>query len=172
MVAAWLDSPLWKSGSTNPGRSHDGGAEDGLGRAESRQHRQDRATGQQNGQNWRSSCCRSLLRGAGAGQEAHQQPEIVAGDMEEMALARVLAAAQPSPTHAAAIEDMSERAFGDFGTQPNTAARISWGRQPRVLEGREWSGTRSRCSRCRISRSDRLSAHRRSIPRFESLPYK
>jgi hypothetical protein len=47
--------------------------------------------------------CEGLLRGAGADQEARQQPEIVSGDVEEIAFVNVVAAGQPGPAHAAAI---------------------------------------------------------------------
>ncbi len=47
----------------------------------------------------------ALPRGAGPDQQAHDQPEIVAGDVDKVALVQVLPPAQPGPTHAATIED-------------------------------------------------------------------
>ena len=58
-----------------------------------RHQHQDRAVGQESEQKEASSSCRGLLWGAGADQEAHQQPEIVSGDMEEIALVNVVAPA-------------------------------------------------------------------------------
>src|SRR3954464_9207523 len=57
-------------------------------------------------------------RGPDAGQQAHDQPEAVPGDMDQVSLVEVLAAAQPSPAHAAAIEDQRKAALDQFGPQP------------------------------------------------------
>ena len=51
---------------------------------------------------------------AGAEQSAHQDAEIVAGDMDEIALVDVLAAAQPCPAHATPFQDVSETALDDL----------------------------------------------------------
>ena len=85
--------------------------------ADSRQHHQDRAIGQENEQNKPFSSCDGLFRGAGADQEAHQQSEIVAGDVEEIALVNVITASQPGPAHAAAIEGEREAALDDLGPE-------------------------------------------------------
>ncbi len=61
---------------------------------------------------------RELPRGAGPDRQAHDQAEIVAGDMHAMALVQVLAAAQPGSTHAATIEDESEAALDQLGSEP------------------------------------------------------
>src|ERR1043166_3534847 len=45
-----------------------------------------------------------LPRGAGPDQEAHDQPEVVAGDVHEVALLQVLPPAQPGAAHAAPVE--------------------------------------------------------------------
>ena len=45
-------------------------------------------------------------------------------------------------------------------TQSNTAVWTSWGRRARVRDSQEWSGTRSRISNSRNSRSDRESEQR------------
>src|SRR5687768_15716877 len=58
-----------------------------------------------------------LPRGTGTDQQAHEQPEIVAGDMHEIALAQVLAAAQPGAPHAAAVEHESEAALDQLGPE-------------------------------------------------------
>ncbi len=55
-------------------------------------------------------------------------------------------------------------------TQSNTAVWTSWGRRARVRDSQEWSGTRSRISNSRNSRSDRESEQRHSSPRSESIP--
>ena len=60
---------------------------------------------------------RRPLRGAGADDLAHQQAQIVAGDMEEIALLDVLPAAQMGAPHAATIQDMGKRALEDLSTQ-------------------------------------------------------
>ena len=58
-----------------------------------------------------------LPRRAGPDQEPHDQAEIVAGDVDEIALVQVLAAAQPSPAHAAAIEGEGEAALDQLGPE-------------------------------------------------------
>ena len=57
------------------------------------------------------------LPGSGAAQQTHQEPEIVAGDMEKISFVNVLAAAQPGPPHAAAIKDMGEAPFDNLGAE-------------------------------------------------------
>ena len=53
--------------------------------------------------------------GAGTDQEPHDQAEIVAGDVDEVAFVQVLAAAQPGAAHAAAVEGQGEAAFDQLG---------------------------------------------------------
>jgi hypothetical protein len=48
---------------------------------------------------------------------AHQQGEVVAGDVKQVSLVQVLAPAQPSPSHAAAIEVVGKGALDDLGAQ-------------------------------------------------------
>jgi hypothetical protein len=55
-----------------------------------------------------------LLRCAGAEQGAHQNAQIVAGNMDEISLVDIFAAPQPCAAHATPIEDMSEAAFDDL----------------------------------------------------------
>ena len=55
--------------------------------------------------------------GAGTDQEPHDQAEIVAGDVDQIALVQVLAAAQPGPAHAAAVEGEGEAALDQLGPQ-------------------------------------------------------
>ena len=78
----------------------------------------------QNGSSWRNkhantaiSARHGLPRGAGADQFAHQETQIVAGDMEQVSLVHVLAPAQPCPAHAAAIEVVRKGALDDLGAQ-------------------------------------------------------
>ena len=78
---------------------------------------QDRAVRQGNEQNESFSSCDGLFRGAGADQEAHQQLWVVTGDMDQVAVADVLATAQLGSAHAAAIEDVGEGTFDDLGAQ-------------------------------------------------------
>src|SRR5688572_5769248 len=56
-------------------------------------------------------------RGAGTDQKAQEQPEIVASDMHEIALAQVLAAAQPGAAHAAAVEEQGKAALDQLGPE-------------------------------------------------------
>ena len=51
------------------------------------------------------------------GQQPHDQPQIVPGDVDQVALLHVLPATQPDPAHAAAIEDQGKAAFDQFGTK-------------------------------------------------------
>ena len=74
----------------------------------------------QNGSSWRNkhantaiSARHGLPRGAGADQFAHQETQIVAGDMEQVSLVHVLAPAQPCPAHAAAIEVVRKGALDE-----------------------------------------------------------
>ena len=60
---------------------------------------------------------RELAWGAGADQEPHDQAEIVAGDVDEVAFVQVLAAAQPRTAHAAAVEGQGEAALDQLGAQ-------------------------------------------------------
>ena len=55
--------------------------------------------------------------GAGASQQAHDQAEIVAGDMDEVAFLDIVATAQVGAAHTAAIESQGEAAFDDFGSE-------------------------------------------------------
>ena len=55
--------------------------------------------------------------GFGAGQRAHQQRQVEAGDVDQVALGDVVAPAQPGSSHAAAVEDVSEGAFAQFGAE-------------------------------------------------------
>src|SRR4051794_41886558 len=52
-----------------------------------------------------------LPRGPGADQQAHDQPEVVAGDVHEVALLQVLPPPQPGAAHAAAVERQREAAL-------------------------------------------------------------
>ena len=56
-------------------------------------------------------------RGAGADQEPHDQAEIVAGDVHEVAFVQVLAATQPGAAHAATIEGQGEAALDQLGPE-------------------------------------------------------
>src|SRR3712207_9491711 len=56
-----------------------------------------------------------LFRGSGPDQQAHEQPEIVPGDMDQVALVDVPATTQPRSPHAAALQSVGKRAFDDLG---------------------------------------------------------
>ena len=55
--------------------------------------------------------------GAGADQEPHDQAEIVAGDVHEVAFVQSLAATQPCTAHAATVEGQGEAALDQLGAQ-------------------------------------------------------
>ena len=55
------------------------------------------------------------FRGSGPDQQAQEQLEIVPGDMDQVALANILATTQPHSLHAASLKSVGEGAFHDFG---------------------------------------------------------
>ena len=55
-----------------------------------------------------------LLRGPGPDQQAHEQPEIVPGDMDQVALMDILPAPQPRPAQTTAVQDVRKRALDEF----------------------------------------------------------
>ena len=59
--------------------------------------------------------CHGLFRGSGSHQKAHQQSEIMPGDMDQVALVNILTTAQPSSPHAAPIQDVGEGPLDDLG---------------------------------------------------------
>src|SRR5215212_4589375 len=58
--------------------------------------------------------CDGLFRGSGPDQQAHEQPEIVPGDVDQIALVDVLPAPQPRPAQTTAVQDVSKRALDQF----------------------------------------------------------
>ena len=81
--------------------------------------------------------------GPGSGEQAHDQPEIVTCDVDQIALVDVRAAAQPGASHATTIEDQSEAALHPFGLQPEGLARHARSRRARLL----WRATAPRLMR-------------------------
>ena len=57
-----------------------------------------------------------LLRSSGADQQAHQDAEVVAGDVDQVAFVDVLTSSQPSPTQAAALQVVGEGSLDDLGS--------------------------------------------------------
>src|SRR5215210_3870273 len=55
-----------------------------------------------------------LFRGPGPDQPAHEQPEIVPGDMDQIALVDILPAPQPRPAQTTPVQDVSEGALDEF----------------------------------------------------------
>ena len=55
-----------------------------------------------------------LFRGPSPDQQAHEQPEIVPGDMDQVALMDVLLAPQPRPAQATPVQDVRKRALDEF----------------------------------------------------------
>ena len=78
---------------------------------------QNGSSGRDKHENIAISARHGFPRGAGADQLAHQETQIVAGDVEQVSLVHVLAPAQPSPAHAAAIEGVGKGALDDLGAQ-------------------------------------------------------
>src|SRR4051812_8408774 len=58
--------------------------------------------------------CDGLFRGSGPDQQAHEQPEIVPGDMDQIALVDILPAPQPRPAHPTPVPDVRKRALDQF----------------------------------------------------------
>src|SRR4051794_13066812 len=57
---------------------------------------------------------RGFLRGSGPDQQAHQQPEIVPSNVDQIALMDILPAPQPRPAHPTSVQDVSEGALDQF----------------------------------------------------------
>ena len=88
----------------------------------------DRAVGEENDQNGRLSGAiagreqdqntpparHGFLRGSGPDEQAHEQPEIVPRDVDQIALVDILPAPQPRPAQATAVQDVSKRALDQF----------------------------------------------------------
>ena len=55
-----------------------------------------------------------FLRCAGPDQQAHQQPEIVPSNVDQIALMDILLAPQPRPAQATAVQDVREGALDQF----------------------------------------------------------
>ena len=60
-----------------------------------------------------------LSRRSGPDQQPHQDAEIVASDVDQVALVNIVAPAQPGPAHAAAVEVMGEGSLDDFRPPPH-----------------------------------------------------
>src|SRR4051794_29995603 len=58
-------------------------------------------------------------RGPSTGQQAHHQPEVVPGDMDQVSLVDVLPAAQPKPSHAAAIRVQRKPSLHQSAPEPD-----------------------------------------------------
>src|SRR3954470_1537063 len=52
--------------------------------------------------------CDGLFRGSGPDEQAHEQPEIVPGDVDQIALMDVLPAPQPRPAQTTPVQDVSK----------------------------------------------------------------
>jgi hypothetical protein len=64
--------------------------------------------------------CLELAGRPGAGQQPHDEAEVVASHVDQVALVQVLPAAQPGATQAADVEDEGEAALDLFGAQFST----------------------------------------------------
>ena len=56
-----------------------------------------------------------LFRGPGPDQQAHEQPEIVPGDVDQIALVDILPAPQPRPAQTTPVQDVRKGALNQFG---------------------------------------------------------
>src|SRR3954467_15774861 len=88
----------------------------------------DGAMGEENDQNGRVSSAiagreqdqntpaarHGLLRGSGPDEQAHEQPEIVPSNVDQIALVDILPAPQPRPAQATPVQDGSKRALDPF----------------------------------------------------------
>src|SRR5256885_2175381 len=68
----------------------------------------------------------------GPGQQPHEQSNVIAGDVDQIALLYVRPATQPGPAQAAAIEDQGEAALHQFGAEPERLPRNP-GEKPRSI---------------------------------------
>src|SRR5215213_3319281 len=73
------------------------------------------AQGVRRTEKYRLAAGRSLLRRSGSDQEVHHQPKIVPRNVDQVALANVLATTQPSSPHAAPLQSVGEGAFDPLG---------------------------------------------------------
>src|SRR4051794_33408573 len=73
-----------------------------------------------------------FLRGSGPDQQAHQQPEIVPGDMDQIALMDIFPAPQPRPAQATAVQDVSKGALDQFRSLAHRLLADFWA-QPRAV---------------------------------------
>src|SRR5919107_37740 len=55
-----------------------------------------------------------LFRGSGPDQQAHEQPEIVPGDMDQIALVDILPAPQPRPAQTTPVQDVRKGALNQL----------------------------------------------------------
>ena len=55
-----------------------------------------------------------LFRSSGPDQQAHEQPEIVPGDVDQITLVDILPAPQPCPAQTTAVQDVRKRALDQF----------------------------------------------------------
>ena len=55
-----------------------------------------------------------LFRGSGPDQQAHEQPEIVPGDVDQIALVDILPAPQPRPAQTTPVQDVRKGALDQF----------------------------------------------------------
>src|SRR5215212_11128911 len=58
--------------------------------------------------------CDGLFRGSGPDEQAQEQPEIVPGDVDQIALVDILPAPQPRPAHPTAVQDVRKGALDQF----------------------------------------------------------
>ncbi len=109
--------------------------------ADGRQQHQDRAIRQSDEQNEPFPSGHGPLRGAGADQQAHQEPEIMAGDMEKISFVNVLAAAQPGPPHALGIQS-GQAATTSSNTSAPAGRAAAWNAVRAGLAGvTPWPGS-------------------------------
>src|SRR5918912_2137009 len=59
--------------------------------------------------------CGGFLRSSDPDQQAHEQAEVVPGDMDQVTLVDVLPAPQPRAAHSAPVQHVSEGALDDLG---------------------------------------------------------
>ena len=62
--------------------------------------------------------CDGLFRGSGPDQQAHEQPEIVPSNVDQIALVDILPAPQPRPAKTTPVQDVREGALDEFRPGP------------------------------------------------------
>src|SRR4051812_49506673 len=108
------NSPLTSSGRWVKGHSEDDQSWDGAVGDENHDESLVRAIAGREQDKKTPAARYGLFRGPGPDQQAHEQPEIVPGDMDQIALVDILPVPQPRPAHPTPVQDVREGALDQF----------------------------------------------------------